>query len=288
MATPQEFSPGLDKYISDISGSKPLTREEEISLGRRIKLGDAAAQKKLVEANLRFVGSIARQYLGMGLPMADLISAGHVGLVEAAERFDWSHKVKFVSYAVWWIRQAILQAILEGSRAVRLPVNKVKEVVKLGKVRRAMAHRLSRPPDLDELAVEIGWSSQRVAKIRSISVWEFSLDTPIGRDGETTFMDLVPDETIGPDEIVESKMLWEEVEESMQYLDERSRKVLVLCFGLGGREPLTLEEIAKPMGLTKERIRQIRDRAIGDLKLIVFRLRNSKTKPWLKTAAAPV
>ena len=282
MAKVTEISPCVGQYIRDIAKSTPLSGEEEAELARRIKMGDQSARDKLVEANLRFVGSVAVQYLGHGLPVADLISAGNIGLIIAAERFDEFKKVKFVSYAVWWIRQAILKAIAEEGRTVRLPDNRVKAVVKLNKAKRALFGSLGRSADNNELAQEIGWTAEEVADINRISAWEYSLDSPIGYDGKMVVMDIMPDTRSGSaDEHLAEKEAREKLDEALGSLDSRSRDVVELWFGLKNLDVIkspkqrkdrnTLEQIGQHFGLTRERVRQIKKTALPELKKVLLR-----------------
>jgi RNA polymerase primary sigma factor len=221
----------------------------------------------MIESNLRFVITIAKEYQGRGLPLEDLIGEGNLGLVHAASRFDEGIGVKFTTYAVWWIRQSILAALAEQARMVRLPVNKVKHLCRLDRVARNLKQRLGREPSTEEIAEESGLTVRQVRDILHASRWHLSLDAPAGEAVDTNMLDILEDkDQLPPDEAIMKQLLMEELETAIASLSPREAEVLKLYFGLSGDDPMTLEEIGKQLGLTKERIRQIRDKALNALK----------------------
>lgn len=257
----------LDLYLKDISPNNLLTQEQEASLARRIRMGDRESFDQMIESNLRFVITIAKEYQGRGLPLEDLIGEGNLGLVHAATRFDEGIGVKFTTYAVWWIRQSILAALAEQARMVRLPVNKVKHLCRLDRVARNLKQRLGREPSTEEIAEESGLTVRQVRDILHASRWHLSLDAPAGEAVDTNMLDILEDkEQLPPDEAIMKQLLMEELETAIASLSPREAEVLRLYFGLNGDDPMTLEEIGKQLGLTKERIRQIRDKALNALK----------------------
>lgn len=256
----------LDLYLKDISPNDLLTQEQEASLARRIRMGDRDSFDQMIESNLRFVITIAKEYQGRGLPLEDLIGEGNLGLVHAATRFDESIGVKFTTYAVWWIRQSILAALAEQARMVRLPVNKVKHLCKLDRLTRDLKQRLGREPSAEEIAEESDLTVRQVRDILYASRWHLSLDAPAG-DTEVNMLDVLEDKgQPPPDEVFMRQLLQEELESAIASLSTREADVVKLYFGLNGDDPLTLEEIGKRLSLTKERIRQIRDKALNALK----------------------
>lgn len=257
----------LDLYLKDISPNDLLTQEQEASLARRIRMGDRESFDHMIESNLRFVITIAKEYQGRGLPLEDLIGEGNLGLVHAATRFDEGIGVKFTTYAVWWIRQSILAALAEQARMVRLPVNKVKHLCRLDRVARNLKQRLGREPSTEEIAEESGLTLRQVRDILHAARWHLSLDAPAGDTVDTNMLDILEDKhQLPPDEAIMKQLMMEELETAIASLAPREAEVLKLYFGLSGDEPMTLEEIGKHLGLTKERIRQIRDKALNALK----------------------
>lgn len=257
----------LDLYLKDISLNDLLTQEQEASLARRIRMGDRESFDQMIESNLRFVITIAKEYQGRGLPLEDLIGEGNLGLVHAASRFDEGIGVKFTTYAVWWIRQSILAALAEQARMVRLPVNKVKHLCRLDRVARTLKQRLGREPSTEEIAEESDLTVRQVRDILHASRWHLSLDAPAGDTVDTNMLDILEDkDQLPPDEAIMKQLLMEELETAIASLSPREAEVLKLYFGLSGDDPMTLEEIGKQLGLTKERIRQIRDKALNALK----------------------
>ena len=258
-------TPTVTQYLADISHYARVTPEEEAELAARIQAGDEDALKRLVEANLRFVVSVAKQYQGRGLELSDLISDGNLGLMKAAERFDPTKGFKFISYAVWWIRQSILQGISESARMVRLPLNQINAINKLLKCKSEFIQDNEREPTEAELAELADISAEKMDLAMRSSGTHVSLDMPIGDDGESVLMDVVHDEST-PD--TDSNLLLEscraDIESVMQILPERERMVVGMFFGLG-RPERSLDEIAEEMDLSRERVRQLKEKAIRKL-----------------------
>jgi len=252
----------LNSYLLDISKYDMLTGEEEAALAVRIREGDAVALNRLVNGNLRFVVSVAKQFQHQGLPLEDLINEGNLGLVTAAKRFDETRGFKFISYAVWWIRQAIMSAIAVQSRAVRLPLNQLADWSKVKRSQSALEQELEREPTVDELAEAYGVSSVRMGRILSNGNKEVSLDAPSLQSPDISLLDALPDSGPQADVPIMNHSLETAVLEVMTNLSEREQLILKLFFGLGGYEPKTLGEIGRQMGLTTERVRQIKTKAL--------------------------
>ena len=272
----QRESQSLDKYFSEIGKVNLLTPEQEVELAIKIREGDADALEKLTKANLRFVVSVAKQYQNQGLSLGDLINEGNVGLIKAARRFDETRGFKFISYAVWWIRQAIMQALAEQSRIVRLPLNRVGALNKIGKAYGSLEQEFEREPSPEELADELHMDVDDVSEAITLSAKHVSMDAPFASNEENRLLDVLenPDEP-SPDNILMSESLKEEVERALSKLAEREAEVIRLYFGLYTDEPLTLEEIGEKFNLTRERVRQIKEKAIR-------RLRNTTRSKELK------
>ena len=258
----------IDKYLKEISKYRLLTPEEEVELAQRIKQGDMVALERLVNSNLRFVVSVAKQYQNQGLPLSDLINEGNLGLIKAAIKFDETRGFKFISYAVWWIRQSILQALAEHSRIVRLPINKLNEINKINRVFQELEHKYEREPDLGEVSEAIEQSYEEIKKTLSFNTSYSSLDAPVSNDDENVKMvDRMPSEDGGrPDETLIKESLELEIKRILTTLSEKESNILIYYFGLFGEPAMSLEEISKKIGLTKERIRQIKETAIVKLK----------------------
>ncbi len=258
----------LDKYLTDIGRIPMLTADEEAELARRIKEGDQAALEKLTESNLRFVVSVAKQYQNQGLSLSDLINEGNVGLMKAAKRFDETKGFKFISYAVWWIRQSILQAIVEHSRIVRLPLNKVGSYNKVNEAFITFVQEFEREPTNEELAELLDMTPKEVANMLKGNGRHVSVDAPIGgEDGDSTMLDVISSEDdLSPDSGLMEQSLREEVQQGLSILSPREVEVLSAYYGLNGYKPLTLEEIGELYDLTRERVRQIKERAIRRLR----------------------
>jgi len=271
----------LDLYFQEIGKYVLLKPEEEIALAIKIKKGDMAAQDKLVRANLRFVVSVAKMYQNQGLSLGDLINEGNIGLVKAAQRFDETRGFKFISYAVWWVRQGIMSAIADQSRVVRLPLNRVGNLTKLGKVYRELEQEFERKPTTEELAKILEISSDEVAYILQISSRQVSVDAPISNSDESksTLMDILHNEEQPmPDTDLMHDSLRNEVADILSTLDEREAEVIRLSFGIGSNQKATLEEIGERFNLTRERIRQIKENALRKLR---SSKRSNKLKDYL-------
>ncbi len=260
-------SKSLDKYLQDISKLPLITADEEVELAQRIREGDQKALDKLTTANLRFVVSVAKQYQNQGLTLPDLINEGNAGLVKAAKRFDETRGFKFISYAVWWIRQAILQALAEQSRIVRLPLNKIGSINKINKAYSFLEQAHERPPSAEEIATELDLTIKDVKQSMKISGRHVSMDAPL-REGETSSLyDVVSSsDSPRPDRLLMTESLSLEIDRALNTLSQRESDVIRLNFGLSNQPPMTLDEIGKTFDLTRERVRQIREKGIKRLK----------------------
>lgn len=257
----------LDKYLQDICSEELLTPEQEVQLAQRIKQGDQAALERLTKANLRFVVSVAKQYQNQGLSLPDLINEGNVGLIKAAKRFDETRGFKFISYAVWWIRQSILQAIAENSRIVRLPSNQLGALNKLKKEIAKLEQQLERPPSEEELAEILDIPEDKIKAIMGISGRHVSIDAPLASDEDVNFVDVLPNEDTPPtDDKLMQESLSQEIERSLSTLTPYEREVIKMYYGIGMPHPLSLDEIAMKFNLTRERVRQIKEKGIKRLK----------------------
>jgi RNA polymerase primary sigma factor len=262
-------SPGslLSRYLKEIGKFDPLSSAEEQELARRIRRGDAEALERLVKANLRFVVSVAHNYANQGLPIEDLITEGNIGLIRAAQRFDPTKNFRFISYAVWWIRQAILQALADGSRIVRVPVNQSGRLFQIHRVRDRLTQRYGRRPDLSEIAEELQGEESSARRTLEACPVTTSLDAPVG-DGRSTGHELMADEeSSNPEARVEEIMFREKVARLLERLAPREREVLRLYFGIGEDIPYTLEEIGIRLNLTRERVRQIKETGLKKLRV---------------------
>lgn len=257
----------LDLYLREIGSTPLITAGEEVKLARRIRQGDKKALEKLTKANLRFVVSVAKNYQNQGLSLADLINEGNIGLIKAAKRFDETRGFKFISYAVWWIRQAILQALAEQSRIVRLPLNRVGTLHKIGKVSSSLEQTYGRNPSPDEIAKKLELSESEVSDTLKISNSHLSLDQPFSVSEDNSLIDILEDEfQPGPDEALLDMSLRLEIEKALDTLTPREAEVINLYFGLNAEKALTLEEIGARFNLTRERVRQIKEKAIRRLR----------------------
>lgn len=260
-------SQSLDKYLQEIGEVPLLTPDEEISLAQRIKQNDQDALEKLTKANLRFVVSVAKQYQNQGLSLGDLINEGNLGLIKAAKRFDETRGFKFISYAVWWIRQSILQALAEQSRVVRLPLNRVGALNKIGKAYSALEQEFEREPSASEIAEQLEMTDFEVADTLKISGRHLSMDAPFSNSEDNRLLDVIQnDHQPPPDSDLMSESLKIEIERALATLTKREAEVVRLYFGLGQEHPLTLEEIGERFNLTRERVRQIKEKAIRRLR----------------------
>lgn len=264
---PNEDQSSLDQYLKEVSTHKLLTPAQEIELGRRARAGDEDAVNELTRANLRFVISVAKKYQNRGVSLSDLIQEGNVGLVTAARKFDPDQGVKFISYAVWWIRQAILSALANQGRSVRVPLNRASDLAKIFRERERLKQELRRDPSPQELSQATGLSPEIVESLQTLNAAEIRLDAPIGDSDDSQLMDrFIAEEAIVTEDEVEERLLSERVEKALDTLQPRDAKVLKLYFGLEGGREHTLEEIGDILGVTRERIRQLRDRALKRLR----------------------
>jgi len=257
----------LDLYLREIGETPLISAAQEVELAKRIKEGDQDALERLTKANLRFVVSVAKQYQNQGLSLADLINEGNIGLIKAAKRFDETRGFKFISYAVWWIRQAILQALAEQSRIVRLPLNRVGTLHKIGKISSSLEQEYGREPSPSEIARELELSAVEVSDTLKISNSHLSLDAPFSTSEDNSLMDVLEDEfQPAPDEALLDESLRLEIERALDTLSRREAEVINLYFGLNHEKALTLEEIGARFNLTRERVRQIKEKAIRRLR----------------------
>ena len=258
----------VDQYFHEIEDSVGLSSEAEVAIAKQIKEGDEEALSDLVKANLRFVVSVAKQYQNLGLPLSDLINEGNLGLMIAAKRCDGSKGFKFISYAVWWIRQSILQALAEQSRIVRLPLNRIGELTRVNKVLNKLEQRFGRPPEVEEIADELQVEPGDMELLLRLAQRPVSLETPCDdSEPDRCYGDLIPDDSLpSSDEILSSDELKAEISCAMHALTEGEARVLRMYYGLGGHEPMTLEEIGAYVGRTRERVRQIKEKALQKLR----------------------
>ena len=269
-------SASLDKYLQEIGREDLITVEEEVELAQRIKKGDRKALDKLTKANLRFVVSVAKQYQNQGLSLPDLINEGNVGLIKAAEKFDETRGFKFISYAVWWIRQSILQALAEQSRIVRLPLNQVGSLNKISKALSKFEQEHERRPSSEELAKELGVDEGKISDTLKVGGRHISVDAPFVEGEENSLLDVLQDSNSpNADKELIDESLAKEIDRSLATLTERESDIIKMFFGIGCQE-MTLEEIGDKFGLTRERVRQIKEKAIR-------RLRNNSRSKLLKT-----
>jgi len=259
----------LDKYLQEIGRVDLISPEEEVELARRIRTGDKAALERLTKANLRFVVSVSKQYQNQGLALPDLINEGNVGLIKAAERFDETRGFKFISYAVWWIRQSILQALAEQARIVRLPLNKIGSINKINKAYSELEQKFERPPSAEELAEFIGCTTEEIKQSLSHNGRHVSMDAPLveGDESSSSMYDVLANDSLpGPESNLVVESLRKDIERSLTALTQRESDVVRLFYGLEGRSPMSLDEIGVRFDLTRERVRQIKEKAIRRLK----------------------
>ncbi len=269
-------SQSLDKYLHEIGKVDLITAEEEVILAQKIREGDQAALERLTKTNLRFVVSVAKQYQNQGLTLGDLINEGNLGLIKAAKRFDETKGFKFISYAVWWIRQSILQAIAEQSRIVRLPLNQVGSLSKISKAFSKLEQDFEREPSPEELADQLETTVEKISDTLSNSGRHVSMDAPFVQGEENTLLDVLENRDPNTDNSLIDESLSEEIRRSLATLTDREREIIVLFFGLSSNHPLSLEEIGEQFNLTRERVRQIKDKALQ-------RLRHTSRSKILKT-----
>jgi RNA polymerase primary sigma factor len=269
-------SASLDKYLQEIGREELITAEEEVQLAKKIRDGDQGALEKLTKANLRFVVSVAKQYQNQGLSLPDLINEGNLGLIKAARRFDETRGFKFISYAVWWIRQSILQALAEQSRIVRLPLNQVGSLNKINKAYSKLEQQFEREPSAEEISTALELPMDKVADTMKVSGRHVSMDAPLLNGEDNSLLDvLINHDSPRADNTLMNESLQREIERSLSTLTERERDVIKLFFGIGLQHGLTLEEIGAKFDLTRERVRQIKEKAIR-------RLRHSSRSKLLK------
>lgn len=272
-------SQSLDKYLQEIGKVDLLTPDEEVDLAKKIKEGNQIALEKLTKANLRFVVSVAKQYQNQGLSLGDLINEGNLGLIKAAQRFDETRGFKFISYAVWWIRQSILQALAEQSRIVRLPLNRVGSLNKISKTFSELEQKYEREPSPEELAEVLEVTTAEVVDTMKISGRHVSMDAPFVQGEDNTLLDVLEnDGEEKPDTGLMNDSLRREVQRALSTLTQREADVISLYFGLNGEHPMTLEEIGEKFDLTRERVRQIKEKAIRRLR---HTSRSKALKPYL-------
>ena len=257
----------LDQYLQEIGQIQLLKAEQEVELAQRIKQGDADALHELVRANLRFVVTVAKKYQGQGLTLADLINEGNYGLIKAAQRFDETRGFKFISYAVWWIRQAILQALAEQSRVVRLPLNRIGTISKIRKVMARLQQQYDRKPNVEEIAAELDLPVQKIIDALQLQSRHVSMDAPFGDEDDNSLLDVLADQQdTPPDEALLDESLKIDIERALGTLAPREAEITRLYFGIGREHPLTLEEIGQRFSLTRERVRQIKEKALRKLR----------------------
>ncbi len=271
-------SKSLDQYFLEISKVDLITADKEIELALKIKAGDLRAQEQLVKANLRFVVSVAKQFQNQGLSLGDLINEGNIGLIKAAQRFDETRGFKFISYAVWWVRQGIMQAVADQSRVVRLPLNRVGNLSKISKAYRNLEQEFERKPTTEELSKFLEMTSEEVAYALQIAGRQISMDAPLkaGDENKNSLIDVLPNnDTPSPDKDLLNESLKKEISNALRFLTEREANVIKLSFGIDADNSATLEEIGERFNLTRERIRQIKEKAL-------IKLRESKRSERLK------
>lgn len=259
--------PSLDKYLQEIGREELINPDDEVELAKRIRKGDQIALEKMIKANLRFVVSVSKQYQNQGLTLSDLINEGNMGLIKAAQRFDETKGFKFISYAVWWIRQAILQALAEQSRLVRLPLNKIGSINKVNRIWSMLEQQMGRSPSCEEVALEMGLDIEEIKRVVSSSNRPISMDAPLnyGETGNMYDQILNPDAP-NPEENLIKDSLCKEIERVLGSLKEREAEILRLYFGLNSYLPESLDEIANTFGLTRERVRQIKEKALNAIR----------------------
>lgn len=272
-------SESLDKYLQEIGKVDLITSDEEVELAKRIREGDQIALEKLTKANLRFVVSVAKQYQNHGLTLGDLINEGNLGLIKAAQRFDETRGFKFISYAVWWIRQSIMQALAEQSRIVRLPLNRVGTLNKISKTFSDLEQKFQREPSPEELADVLEITSDEVSDTMKISGRHVSMDAPFAQGEDNGLLDVLENDSEGtPDNELMQDSLRREVKRALSTLTQREAEVIMYYFGLNGENPMTLEEIGEKFNLTRERVRQIKEKATRRLR---HSSRSNSLKPYL-------
>jgi RNA polymerase primary sigma factor len=276
---------GLKRYLQEIGQFPLLTPQEEIELAGKIKKGDAAARERMINANLRLVVTIARDYANLGLPLLDLISEGNMGLTKAVERFDPTKGAKLSTYAMWWIKQSIKRALANQSKTIRLPVHLADKLAKIRRVSLQMSDELGREPTDEELGEEIGIASEKVSRLKSVGIRPASLDAPIAENDSTEFAEVIGDDQAQtPFELLRDKNLLSEVDGLLEVLDPREKKIISQRFGLDGGEPKTLEDVGKDFSITRERIRQLQNIALAKLRRALLQKENVLETEFLAAA----
>jgi len=280
-----ETDTGLNRYLREIGRFPLLTPQEEIELAKRIKKGDTAAREQMINANLRLVVTIARDYANLGLPLLDLISEGNIGLTKAVERFEPTKGAKLSTYAMWWIKQSIKRALANQSKTIRVPVHLGDKIAKVRRVSIQMSEELGREPTDDELGREIGIDSDKITRLKSTGIRPASLDAPIADNDSTEFSDVISDdEAQTPFELLRDKNLLGEVDGLLEVLDPREKKIILQRFGLDGGKPKTLEDVGRDFGITRERIRQLQNIALAKLRRALVK-REGILEPEFRAAA---
>lgn len=256
----------LPLYLQEIQKYNLLKPEEEKELGRKARLGDKKAKKKLIESNLRFVVSVAKAYRNMGTPFSDLINEGNVGLIKAAERFDERRGVRFLSYAVWWIKQAIMKAVTEHIKSYRLPMSRAGKMLKVKRTREKVTREIGREPSVEEIAEELGMDTEKIEDAIKIAKHDVSLDDTIKNTDDLEYIDVISEDVVTPEEEYYRSKFVNNISESLDKLKPRDRKIIIYYFGMEGKRPHTLEEIGRMLGVSRERIRQLRNRALKQLR----------------------
>ncbi len=276
---------GLKRYLQEIAQFSLLTSQQEIELAKKIKKGDTAARERMINANLRLVVTIARDYANFGLPLLDLISEGNIGLTKAVERFDPTKGAKLSTYAMWWIKQAIKRALADQGKTIRVPVHLGEKLAKMRRVSLQMSDELGRAPTDEELGEEIGIASEKVARLKSVGIRPASLDAPIAENDSTEFAEVIGDDGAQtPFELLRDKNLLGEVDGLLEMLDPREKKIISQRFGLDGGEPKTLEDVGKDFGITRERIRQLQNIALAKLRRALSKKEDLPEKEFLVAA----
>ena len=276
---------GLKRYLQEIGQFRLLTPQQEVELAGKIKRGDAAARERMINANLRLVVTIARDYANFGLPLLDLISEGNIGLTKAVERFDPNKGAKLSTYAMWWIKQSIKRALANQSKTIRVPVHLADKLAKMRRVSLQMSDELGREPTDEELGEEIGIGSDKITRLKSVGIRPASLDAPIADDDSTEFAEVIgDDEAQTPFELLRDKNLRGEVDGLLEVLDPRERKIISQRFGLDGGEPKTLEDVGRDFGITRERIRQLQNIALAKLRRALIQKEKVRETEFLVAA----
>jgi RNA polymerase primary sigma factor len=280
-----ETDTGLNRYLREIGRFPLLTPQQEIELAKKIKKGDTAARERMINANLRLVVTIARDYANLGLPLLDLISEGNLGLTKAVERFEPTKGAKLSTYAMWWIKQSIKRALANQSKTIRVPVHLNDKIAKVRRVSLQMSEELGREPTDDELGQEIGIDSDKITRLKSVGIRPASLDAPISDNDSTEFAEVIgDDEAQTPFELLRDKNLLGEVEGLLEVLDSRERKIISQRFGLDGGKPKTLEDVGEDFGITRERIRQIQNIALAKLRRALIKREKILEREFLAAA----